>query len=433
MEAYDIDNIGDIITDWWFTNNDDMDMLALELIEFSKQDQEGTFDFVFNHNGKEWHLKFECSSYYFESDAEDEEDLVTKCNDAIMQLDDDKGICQDDPNEAVLVVLQQALVKILQDEKKRATKGEDDDMNVDRDEDGFEIDDDEGEGGAGWSDEDYEIEDQPLVKNTSSVNNEITKYNISLGSKDSIKIFSKLRVVKEAKHVQELIEFYLKDIPETFQVQVFEPLLMFKLTIDLNFLSVSPHTFESLGFDMEELVEYLFIFDDNKILMFLTDPSIMDMTMEDLCKLGILKVEFLQQSNELSQNRYQSYLQLLHESFFNKSKDGVSIAEEIKTLNDEDLKASKATLLEMGFSWKESEKALIKNKFSVQGAINYLIGRKKDTKKGKTVEEDDVNDFSDIDPKHMLFSNITGLQLKENMVLNYLRYIIYSLDSIQEY
>jgi hypothetical protein len=147
-----------------------------------------------------------------------------------------------------------------------------------------------------------------------------------------------------------------------------------------------------------------------------------------------LKIEFLQQANDLTQTRYQSYLQLLHETFFKKSTDGTSISEEMKAMEDDDLLASKSTLLEMGFTPSESETALKKNKFSVQNAINYLLGRKSKKKSLKTEEEEeDKEDILDIDPKHMFFSNITGKQLKDNCVLNYFRYIIYSLDSIQEY
>jgi hypothetical protein len=75
---------------------------------------------------------------------------------------------------------------------------------------------------------------------------------------------------------------YMKELPETFTVQIFEALLMFKLTIDLNFMSIDPHVYESLGFEMREPVEYLFIFDDNKLLMFLDDKSIFDKSMEEL-------------------------------------------------------------------------------------------------------------------------------------------------------
>ena len=85
----------------------------------------------------------------------------------------------------------------------------------------------------------------------------------------------------------------------------------------------------------------------------------------------------------------------------------------------------------MGFTTAESEKALKKNKFSLNNAINYLLGRKE--KGNEEVEEEKEEFIIDVDPKHMLFSNITGVDLKNNSILNYFRYILYSLDGILEY
>jgi hypothetical protein len=276
------------------------------------------------------------------------------------------------------------------------------------------------------------MEQPSMKKQTSSVTDQINKYNIHLGTKDSIMIFKKLKVVENARKVHELIQKHLSSLPETFIVQIFEPLLMFKLSIDINFLGISPSIYESLGFDMQELVEYLFIFDDNKLLMFYDDKTIFDKDLEELCGLGILKIEYIQQANDLVQNRYQSYLELLHQSFFKKKASGVSASEEFKIIEDDDLLASKSTLLEMGFNPEESEKALKKSRFSVQNAMNYLLGKKKNKdKKEKEIEIDD--DVLDADPKQMLFSDVTGKDLKDNSVLNYYRYIIYSLDSILDY
>lgn len=435
MEGFDIDNIEEIITDWYFTNNDEMSRLGLEFIEVTKNPDEGTFEFSFKRNSHNWALKYEFGQYYFECEDEAEENLVGVCNDLISNVDEERSVSQDDPNEGVVCILKRCLVKPLQEDKKKASEGATPNENMDIDggfEDNGGFDEEiEGEDIAGWSDEEYDEEADPkMEKNSSSINNQIDKYNVNLGTKDSIKIFNKLQVVLEAQETALLIETYLKDTPETFQIQIYEPLLMFKLTIDLNFMSVEPQTYESLGFDMQEVVEYLFIFDDNKLLMFMDDKTIYEKTMAELCGLGILKIEFLQQANENSQNRYQSYLQLLHETFFNKREDGTSISEELKVMDDDDLAASKTTLLEMGFTSTESEKALKKNKFSVQGAINYLIGKKSKKSEEVKIEEDE---FVDFDPKHMLFSNITGKQLKDNMVLNYFRYMVYSLDSIQNY
>ena len=164
--------------------------------------------------------------------------------------------------------------------------------------------------------------------------------------------------------------------------------------------------------------------------MFHDDPSIYEKEMAELCGLGVLKIEFIQQANEVAENRYQNYLQTLHETFFNKKADGDGLTEELKRMSEDDLVASKATLLEMGFNSKESEQALKSSKFSISGAINYLLGKKK---KSNEELKDELVDMGDFDPKNLLFSNITGLQLRDNSVLNYFRFMIYSLDSITTY
>ena len=414
-----ISNIEEVITDWYFTNNDEMDMIGLEFLEVTKNTSDDTFAFNFNRNGKLWHLKYEFQTYFFECNDAEHQDAVERCNDAFAELDEETEISQMEPSAAVLKVLEDILLKQLMDIKK----GVDGDEEMEE-----EADPEEEEDVAGWSDEDYEMPDTPVMeKNSSSLNNQINKHHINLGTRDSIQLFSKLRVLKEAKETQSIIETFMTQLPEVFQIQIFEPLLMFKLTIDLSFMSVEPHTYKSLGFNMEELVEYLFIFEDNKLLMFLDDPSIYDKSIEEMCKLGILKIEFQQQSNDSLQTRYQSYLQLLHESFFSKNSEGVSHSEELKDMDDQDLEACKSTLLEMGFNSSEAENALREHKFSVQGAIDWLVGKKKDKKDRK---EEISDETADIDPKQMLFSNITGKQLKNNTVLNYFRYLIYGLDSI---
>ena len=152
--------------------------------------------------------------------------------------------------------------------------------------------------------------------------------------------------------------------------------------------------------------------------------------LEDLLNLGLVKIEFAQQANNNPQERYKTYLQMLHESFFTKNKDCTSASEELKLADDDQFLVSKTTLLDMGFSSKDSEKALNKSNYSLKRAINYLLGRKcKITKE----ESKEVNETIIMDPKHLLFSNITRRDLKENSILNYFRHIICSLDSVLEY
>jgi hypothetical protein len=278
METFDISEIDEVITEWYFSNDSEMDRLGLEFVEVTKDEEEGTFDFIFNRNGKQWHLKFEFQSYYFECKNEGHQEAVEKCNEVCAQLDEEEGVTQEEPRVGVVKILNLALVETLSNIKKEVKGDEEEFMEVD----GLS-DQAEEEHMPGWSDDDeYDVEDIPMDKKTSSINDQITKYNISLATKDSIKLFQKMKPVKEAFHVKELIDKYMEGLPDVFQVQIFEPLLMFKLTIDLNFMSVEPHIYKSLGFEMEELVEYLFIFEDNKLLMFLDDKSIVDKDIAEL-------------------------------------------------------------------------------------------------------------------------------------------------------
>ncbi|CAI2380638.1 unnamed protein product [Moneuplotes crassus] len=270
-----------------------------------------------------------------------------------------------------------------------------------------------------------------MQKQSSSVNDQIQKYNIHLGNKESIQLFKKSILTKNAYELKKLMEKHLTKLNNSFSVQIFEPLLMIKLTIDLNFLKLPATIYESLGFEMEELVEYLFIMEDNKLLMFRDDPTLSTKDLQELLNLGILKIEFSQMGNDNIQARYKIYLQMLHESFFNKKGKGKTIAEEVKSIDVDELSESKATLLDMGFSSSESDKALKKNKFSLGNAINYLLGRKKHSEETK-MEVDGEMTFEG-DPKLELFSNITTKDLQENSLLNYFRYILYSLDSIPDY
>lgn len=192
-------------------------------------------------------------------------------------MDEEEGITQEEPRIAVITILNQALIKTLSDLKNEAKADEEQEMDVDE----FPAQE-EDDHVPGWSDDEYEVDEIQMDKKTSSINDQINKYNISLATKDSIKLFKEMKPIKEAYQVKEYIDKYMEDLPDVFQVQIFEPLLMFKLTIDLNFMSVEPHIYQSLGFDMQELVEYLFIFEDNKLLMFLDDKSILNKDIAEL-------------------------------------------------------------------------------------------------------------------------------------------------------
>ena len=113
MESYDIANIDEVITDWYFTKNDEMDRLGLEFTEITKDVRDHTFDFSFKHKRFSWHLKFEYGSYYFEVEGNEEQGLVQRCNEVIQGLDDEHDISNDDPSQAVVTILEDALIAAL--------------------------------------------------------------------------------------------------------------------------------------------------------------------------------------------------------------------------------------------------------------------------------------------------------------------------------
>ena len=117
---------------------------------------------------------------------------------------------------------------------------------------------------------------------------------------------------------------------------------------------------------------------------------------------------------------------MLQETYFNNSaKDNISTSG-----SSQDLTESTLALVEMGFDYDESEDAIKKSGFVLNNAVSYLLGKKE-----KEIHEENKMDedaLYNVDPKSMLFSNITGEILKDNSVINYFRYIVYSLDGILE-
>ena len=135
----------------------------------------------------------------------------------------------------------------------------------------------------GWSDQEEMIEQKE--GEGEKLNNPQTLYNITISDKETIKMFKRTRIVSQALELQSLINKNLKNLSSFFQVQLFDSLLMFKLTFDLNIMKTSQNVYESLGFSLEDLVEYVFIIDANKLSLFYEDPSMYDKSLRELVHL----------------------------------------------------------------------------------------------------------------------------------------------------
>ena len=54
--------------------------------------------------------------------------------------------------------------------------------------------------------------------------------------------------------------------PNAVRVSIFDEIMLVKLSIDLNFLSVSSLTYETLGFVLSDPVDFLFYINDTKLI-----------------------------------------------------------------------------------------------------------------------------------------------------------------------
>lgn len=78
MESYDIANIDEIITDWYFSKVEALEKLGFEFNEINKDEENCTFDFTFKIKRGHWHLKYEYASFYFEVDGDLDNPLAEK-------------------------------------------------------------------------------------------------------------------------------------------------------------------------------------------------------------------------------------------------------------------------------------------------------------------------------------------------------------------
>ncbi|CAI2379218.1 unnamed protein product [Moneuplotes crassus] len=414
MESIDLESIEENITEWWALNCQKIDRFSLEFCEIIKNLEEGTFVLNFKKKASPWMLKY---NHSFWLEADQEQGLANQINQLISQ------------QKTNPINILQLYLKVLDDLTYQQDLNSiigDADMEPDC----------EGEDQDGWSDEeDAAIE----VRNDQeeNVKDHISKYNARLASKEGIKLFRQSKITKSAIEMQQLIDKNLSKDDCYLSLQIFEPLMIIKVTIDLNFQQLSPTVYESIGFEMHELVEYLLIFEDNKLLMFRDDPSLPTKDLQELLNLGILKIEFCQLENNYLQERYKAYLQILHESYFNMKDDEVITAPETKPIHISESDKIRKELLQIGFSSAQAN-SVSKITNNIDEAVNYLLDEnplpeetKEDHKEDIMVEDGRMVECDD--PKYKLFSSITTEDLKKNPVLSYFKHVLFSLDSIPDY
>jgi hypothetical protein len=275
-------------------------------------------------------------------------------------LNEKEHITQSDPNIAVIRILEEALIKTLKESKN-------DEIKVDRSESEENIDMD------AWDEDDYQVEEVPLNKYSVSGDTLLLRNDIHFALSENIKIFRNLKIVTQAIEIKYLIDTHMKNFPDVFQIQIFEPLLSFKFTIDLNFLSVEPHIFESLGFDTEKSVEFLFVVNEGNIDYQIGNSEIQEMSFEDLIHQGILKIEYYQQEDTQLKKRYHSYLINLAKRYLENGQEAFFKNNSISVDNYEEHLEEMLTLEEMGFGKKIAIKALEINRFNIEDTINWLL------------------------------------------------------------
>jgi hypothetical protein len=127
-------------------------------------------------------------------------------------LNENEHITQSHPNIAVIRILEEALIKTLQESKN-------DEIKVERSESEEDINMD------AWDEDDYQVEEVPLKKYSVSSDMLLLRDDIDLALSENIKIFRDLKIVKQSIQIKDLIDTHMKNFPDVFQILILESLL----------------------------------------------------------------------------------------------------------------------------------------------------------------------------------------------------------------
>jgi len=155
-----------------------------------------------------------------------------------------------------------------------------------------EVDEEAWENALNESDEE-EIKDEKDGKGIDSEN-----LNLRIGTKRNISTFKKMALMKASKDAEQVVKSLLQEQGgiHPFTLSIFPEILMMKISIDLNFLSVPDFTFHSLGFKTDVPVDLILYLDDNKMINW-TEEDLINLEFNELIGLGLLKMESHQNDN----------------------------------------------------------------------------------------------------------------------------------------
>jgi len=141
----------------------------------------------------------------------------------------------------------------------------------------------------GWEDygDDDNSEEEKQIAEATGIDAE--NLNLHIGSRQNIRTFRSLKFYKDSKESETILRATLKDVPENaLRVSVFDEIMMIKISIDLNFLSVPSYTFQTLGFTTEEPVDLVFYMNDTKMINYNFGEEERGWSMPELISLGLL-------------------------------------------------------------------------------------------------------------------------------------------------
>ena len=96
-----------------------------------------------------------------------------------------------------------------------------------------------------------------------------------------------------------------------------------KISICLNFFPVQPHVFESIGFSLTSPVDFIFHISGSNMLKF-KDENIEAMDFKQLYSLSLLNYGVRQRGNMPMYDRFNKFLTLLNNQYFNELDGGIS-------------------------------------------------------------------------------------------------------------
>ncbi|CAI2384941.1 unnamed protein product [Moneuplotes crassus] len=426
MDPICANSVDELITEWYSSNFDELGTLGFEFGEITTNSEQNIFAFSFKI-GKSSFLFLYNKGFSFQTKEEEYQEVFSRINHRIENSSMNAIECLSH------------CIKTLKNFRYRKVEDESDKFCDSR----MEDDNGEGEDIPGWSDEEEDFQDtfiEPYSQEESKIDdrdqtissiNNIFKASIKVSEANIVNIFLKLDIYQHARDLQKLVEENLDMAASSFKVQIFEPYLMIKFKVDLNYLSTSHTAYESLGFKMQELVEYLIVFDESKLLLFENDSTFYSKSLKELVSLGIVKIEFAQKRDDTEHSRYRSYLQMTQSKYFESEEYSLNDLDGLHTFDHDEISQAKQALSEMGFQSSVISKALRKTKYQIQNAVNYLLMRSHIEEETKDQERD--LEIEDVDPKFMLFNNVSEGELFVNSLLHYYMYIICSLDSVLEH